>query len=145
MQERATDIQIGFAARHEHQSGKRIDDDPKYGDRAGAIVKRIEGGEPAVISTLVISQVCGYLKWKKRTDAIPKFLLFLRSLPNLSKTDTSFLDFVRAQQLSSGANTDWKLWDDLVIAAQMKRLDVDEIYSNDSDFDAIPGIRRIFE
>jgi predicted nucleic acid-binding protein len=120
-------------------------DDPRYGDRAGVIVKRIEGGEQVVTSTLVISQICGYLKWKKRVDAIPKFLLFLRSLPNLSKADTSFLDFVRAQKLLSETKTDWKLWDDLVIAAQMKRLDVGEIYSNDSDFDAIPGIRRIFE
>jgi predicted nucleic acid-binding protein len=36
-------------------------------------------------------------------------------------------------------------WDDIVIASQMKRCGIDEIYSNDSDFDSIPGIKRVFE
>lgn len=36
------------------------------------------------------------------------------------------------------------MWDDLVITAQMKRLGITEIYSNDKDFDRIPWIKRIF-
>jgi predicted nucleic acid-binding protein len=38
----------------------------------------------------------------------------------------------------------WEAWDDLVIASQMKRLGVKEIYSNDRDFDLIPDIKRVF-
>lgn len=118
--------------------------DPQHGDLATTIIKRIEGGEQVITSTIVISQVCGYLKWKKRPDVIPSFLAFLRSLPNLIKVDTTFTDFVEAQEFSIEHNIDWRLWDDLIIAVQMKRLRIDEIYSSDVDFDTIPGVKRIF-
>ncbi len=119
--------------------------DPRHGERATTVIKRIEGGEQVATSTLVISQVCGYLKWKKRFDVIPSFLAFLRSLPNLIKVDTTFMDFVEAQHFCVERNIAWKLWDDLVIAMQMRRLGIDEIYSNDADFDIISGARRIFK
>ena len=35
-------------------------------------------------------------------------------------------------------------WNDLVVVAQMQREGVSGIYSNDEDFDLIPGIERIF-
>ena len=38
----------------------------------------------------------------------------------------------------------WRLWDDLVIAAQMLRVNVSKIYSNDSDFDLIGDVERVF-
>ena len=116
--------------------------DPKYGTTAGKILKRIEAEETAVTSTLVISQVSAYLKWKKRADVIPSFLDFLQSLPNLSKMETSFSDFVEARKTQHGH---WLRWDDFIIAAQMKRQNIGEIYSNDSDFDSISGIERFFE
>ena len=119
--------------------------DPRYGSTATQIIERIEEGEEAATSTLVISQVCGYLKWKKRHDVIPSFLGFLRSLPNLVKVDTTFIDFVQAQEIRIKYSLDWKFWDDLIITVQMKRQKISEIYSNDKDFDVIPGIRRIFK
>ena len=120
-------------------------EDPKYSDTATEIIKRIEKGEEAATSTLVISQVCGYLKWRRRHDVIPSFLGFLRSLPNLIKVDTTFIDFVQAQELCIKRNLNWEMWDDLVIAVQMSRLKIYEIYSNDKDFDNIPGVKRIFK
>ena len=120
-------------------------DDPRYGKKASGIMERIEGGEPAATSTLVISQVCGYLRWKKRQDAIPAFVLFLRSLPSLSKISTEFADIVGAQEFSVQHKLDGKLWDDVVITIQMMRMSINEIYSNDTDFDTIPGIKRVFE
>jgi predicted nucleic acid-binding protein len=36
------------------------------------------------------------------------------------------------------------MWDDILIVAQMKRIGINEIYSNDKDFDRIPQIKRIF-
>ncbi len=116
--------------------------DPKYGRTAAKILGRIEEEENAVTSTLVISQVSGYLKWKKKADVISSFLEFLQSLPNLTKMDTSFADFVEAKRMQT---TRWSQWDDLVIASQMKRSEIGEIYSNDSDFDSISGIKRFFE
>ena len=120
-------------------------EDPRYGDTATEIIERIENGEEAATSTLVILQVCGYLKWRGRRDVIPSFLWFLRSLPSLIKVDTTFIDFVQAQELCIKHNLNWKMWDDLVIAAQMSRLKISEIYSNDKDFDNIPGVKRIFK
>ena len=122
-----------------------MEQDPRRGETATAIIKKIEKGEQAATSTLVISQVCGYLKWKKRPDVIPSFLAFLRSLPNVIKVDTTFTDFVQAQEFCVKHSVDWELWDDLIIAVQMKRLKTDEIYSDDVDFDHIPGIKRIFK
>lgn len=90
----------------------------------------------------MISQVASYLKWKKKANLIPNFMDFLQSLPNLTKMETSFMDFVASRKLEQANGA---IWDDLVIASQMKRNNLDEIYSNDSDFDGIPGIRRLFK
>ena len=40
------------------------------------------------------------------------------------------------------AGLSWQHWDDLVIAAQMERLDIKEIYPNDKDFEKILGLRK---
>ncbi|RLF18856.1 MAG: PIN domain nuclease [Thermoprotei archaeon] len=117
--------------------------DPNYGDKASSILERIERGEEAAVSTLAIAQVCSYLKWKRRADVIPSFIAFLSSLPNLVKVETTFLDLVEAADLCREVG--WDKWDDVIIAIQMKKLGVDEIYSNDKDLDQIPSIRRVFD
>ncbi len=116
--------------------------DPKYAETAGRILSRIEKGEEAATSTLVINQVVSYLKWKKATTSIPRFLDFLQSLPSLAKEETSFADFVEAKKR---ADQKWNVFDDFVIASQMERLHIEEIYSNDSDFDRMEHIKRVFE
>jgi predicted nucleic acid-binding protein len=115
--------------------------DPKHGKTANRILERIEDEESAATSTLIISQVSAYLKWKKRANVIPIFLDFLQSLPNLTKIETSFADFIEAKKVQ---HRNRELWDDLVIASQMRRSSINEIYSNDSDFDSIPGVHRLF-
>lgn len=119
-------------------------DDSAFGGRAGEILSAIEEGETAATSTLVVAQVCGYLRWKRLEDAIPTFIDLLRSLPSLTKEDTTFLDVNLAYALQGATKLQWRMWDDLVIASQMRRLGIEEIYSNDQDFDAIRGIKRIF-
>jgi len=119
--------------------------DPRHGEQATRIIKRIEEGEETITSTLIIAQVCGYLKWRKRPEVIGTFLDFILSLPNLKKIETTFMDFIQARELSARYGINWKLWDDLVISAQMKRLNIGDIYSNDTDFDRVPTVRRIFE
>lgn len=119
-------------------------DDPVYGERAGEILSRIEAGEATATSTLVIAQVCSYLKWKKLEVAISTFIDLLRSLPSLDKEDTTFLDVASAYALQEKTKLKWKMWDDLVIASQMRRLGIEEIYSNDKDFDSIYRVKRVF-
>lgn len=118
--------------------------DPLHGDRATEILKSIEAGEATTTSTLIIAQVCGYLKWKKRESTIPIFLNLLRGLTSLKKVETEFMDFMETIEEQKRLEAPWKIWDDLVIATQMKRLGMFEIYSNDLDFDKIPQVKRIF-
>lgn len=117
--------------------------DPKFGKVAKEILTRIQNEEEsALTSTIVISQVSSYLKWKRRVNTIPIFLEFMRSLPNLTKGETTFADYL---DLTTSREIRPDNWDDIVIASQMRRHGVIEIYSNDSDFDSIPGIKRVFE
>ncbi|MBO3841445.1 MAG: type II toxin-antitoxin system VapC family toxin [Candidatus Brockarchaeota archaeon] len=118
--------------------------DPLYGKTARKIIERIENGEESYTSTLVIAQVCGYLKWKKKHDVIPLFLSFLKGLTSLQKIETSILDFEEARNLQKQQNLPWTIWDDIVVSAQMKRINIKEIYSNDKDFDKMPWVKRLF-
>jgi len=52
--------------------------DPVHGQKAKSILEKIEGGERSTTSTLVIVQVCSYLKWKGRQNMIPLFLSLLK-------------------------------------------------------------------
>jgi len=116
--------------------------DPRYGEKASKILERIEEGELTATSTFVITQVCSYLRWRGKSEVISKFLILLKSLPSLVKIETMFQDFIQAIEICEKIG--WDVWDDTVIAAQMMRLKISEIYSNDADFDRIPGIKRIF-
>jgi len=119
--------------------------DPRYGETASRILRRIEEGEETATSTLVVAQVCGYLRWKGRSDIIPLYIDFLRSIPNLMKMETTLDDFLEAEEICRSHSIGWRMWDDAVITAQMRRIGVDEIYSNDGDFDSIPGVKRLFK
>lgn len=118
--------------------------DEQYGETASPILERISRGEEAATSTLILSQVIAYLRWKKKGFVIPQFIDFLRSTPTIHKVETSFSDFVAAQKLQEKTKVKWASWDDLTIAAQMSRTGITEIYSNDKDFDTIPNIKRVF-
>ncbi len=118
--------------------------DPRNGKRSTQILESVEDGEETVTSTLAVAQVCGYLKWKKKERTIPVFLDLLRGLTSLWKAGTDFVDFVEASNAQKRLQLSLGAWDDLVLAAQMRRLGVVEIYSRDADFDQIPGIKRIF-
>ena len=119
--------------------------DATYGQKAKTIIEKIESGENTATSTLTIAQVCSYLKWKRRENIIPLFLSFLKGLTSLQKIETNILDFEEARTMQQQLNLPWSMWDDIVIAVQMKRLNIKEIYSNDKDFDRVQWIKRIWE
>lgn len=118
--------------------------DPTYGQKARNLLEKIGAGEKSATSTLVITQVCSYLKWKGRQNAIPLFLSLLKTLTSLQKIETCMLDFEEARNIQTELSLPWSMWDDIVIAAQMRRLNIKEIYSNDNDFDKFPWIKRVF-
>lgn len=91
--------------------------DPTYGDRATEILKSIEAGEETSTSTLIIAQVCGYLRWKKRENTVSVFLNLLKGLTSLKKVETEFMDFINASDEQKRLRISWSIWDDLVIAA----------------------------
>lgn len=94
-------------------------------------------------STLALSQVFSHLRKRKKYRGIDKFYEYLEGTP-LSITDTTRIDLDRAREMKHEFNLPWSMWDDLVLASQMDRLKVTEIYSNDSDFDKLKGVKRIF-
>ncbi len=117
--------------------------DLRYGRRAREILEYVERGQETAVPIIAITQVCAYLKWRKLPDAIPIFIALLQSLPTLNKEETMFSDYISTFSLRERLHLPWSMWDDLVIASQMQRLGIREIYSFDSDFDKIPMIKRL--
>ncbi len=121
-----------------------IMNDPSYAMKSVGILTRFEEGvDMGWTSTLALSQVFAHLRKRKKYRGIDKFYEYLEGTP-LSITDTTRIDLDRAREMKHEFNLPWSMWDDLVLASQMDRLKVTEIYSNDSDFDKLKGVKRIF-
>ena len=119
-------------------------DDPSFSTKALGILSRIEqGSESGWTSTLALGQVFSHLKKRRRYEAIDKFYDFLEGTP-IRVSETTREDLVGARTTKEEQNLPWSMWDDLVIASQMRRLGVSEIYSNDRDFDKLSGLKRFF-
>ena len=118
--------------------------DPSYSEKALRILSGIEqGSESGWTSTLALSQVFSHLKKRRRYQAIDKFYDFLDGTP-IRVSETTREDLTRARITKEEQSLPWSMWDDLVIASQMRRLGVSEIYSNDADFDKLNGLERFF-
>jgi predicted nucleic acid-binding protein len=118
--------------------------DPSFAERSLQVLTNFENGkETGWTSTLALSQVFSHLKKRGKHPVIDKFYEYLESSP-INVTETSRDDLTRAHDIKKEQSLPWSMWDDLVIAAQMERLEVGEIYSNDIDFDRINGLKRIF-
>jgi predicted nucleic acid-binding protein len=118
--------------------------DPAYSARALQILTGFEEGkDQGWTSTIVLSQAFSHLKKRKKYHAIDKFYDFLEGSPILV-TETTRDDIVNARTGKEDQGLPWSMWDDLVIAAQMRRLKISEIYSNDADFDKLKGLKRLF-
>ena len=115
---------------------------PEFGAVAKRILSRVENGEESVTSSLVIAEVCAWLQYHSMKSDVKTFLKALESYPSLRKIDTTYVDLLTAQQLE--AKHSHLEFFDRVYLAQMARLSIDEIYSNDKGFDKIRGIKRIF-
>lgn len=118
--------------------------DPQYYEKARTILERIEKGEEAVTSTLVLEEIFVFLEGRKASQKIPKVLDSIRSYSTLRIEPYFIEDMVSAISLLK--NLEFKIdWDDALIATSMKRIGLNEIYSNDAHFDIIPNIKRTFQ
>ena len=120
-----------------------IDGNPTFGEKARVILLRIEGGEEAVTSTLVLEEVCIHVEQEYSASDIPTVLHSILSYDSLKVEPYTVGDMLRSAEMlkDSGFKIDW---DDAIIAAVMERLEIKEIYSNDSHFDKIPHLKRVF-
>ena len=118
--------------------------DPTQASKALRILTRFEeGAETGWTSTLALSQVFSHLKKRKNFQALDRLYDYLRGSP-INIAETTREDIEQARTIKEGQGHSWDMWDDLVIAAQMNRLGVSEIYSNDADFDKVRGLKRTF-
>ncbi|MBB5254441.1 type II toxin-antitoxin system VapC family toxin [Sulfurisphaera ohwakuensis] len=114
--------------------------DPSYGERAKEILKTAEE-DIAYSSTLIISQVLAHLERKKKVDVIPIFINYLQQ-SGIYISETTWEDVINGIKLLQELKLGYKLWDDAIIFSQMKRLGIDVIYSNDTDFDLFHANRK---
>ena len=118
--------------------------DPRYGKACLRILERMEKGEEqGITSTLVLSQVIAHLARRRKSEAIKLFIDYIRET-GIIVIETTFLDFVEATTEMSKLNLNYRIWDDLIISCQMKRNGVQEIYTNDKDFEKIKWVKPIF-
>ncbi|ACR41442.1 type II toxin-antitoxin system VapC family toxin [Saccharolobus islandicus] len=115
--------------------------DPSYGERAKELLKIAEN-EETYSSTIVISQVLSHLERRKKIEVIPIFVNYLQQ-SGINIIETTWEDIVNALKLLQSLGLSYKLWDDAIISNQMKRLRIDLIYSNDTDFDLLQ-VKREF-
>jgi len=116
---------------------------PEFGAVARRILERIGSGEEAATSSLVIAEVCAWLEYHKKKNDVSTFLSAVDSYPSLQKLDTTYADEQRAKELERSHPR--LQFFDMVYLAQMERLKLTEIYSNDRAFDRVKGIKRIFQ
>ncbi|MDK2384287.1 MAG: type II toxin-antitoxin system VapC family toxin [Candidatus Korarchaeota archaeon] len=84
-----------------------------------------------------------HLERKASLDAIPLFLEFLED-NSVEVLATTFEDFMEALNYARRESVSLRMWDDLVIAAQMRREGIRIVVSSDRDFDRIDWIVRVF-
>jgi predicted nucleic acid-binding protein len=114
-----------------------------FGPVARRILDRIDSGEEAVTSSLVIAEVSAWLEYHKKKSEIDTFLDAIDSYPTLHKSETTYADELRAKEFQR-SHPRLEFFD-RVYLAQMERLKLNELYSNDRGFDRVKGIKRIFE
>lgn len=116
---------------------------PTFGTMARKILERVSHGEETVTSSLVIAEVCAWIEYQKKRSEVKIFLDAVDSYPCLHKCETTYADELRARELERSYPR--LEFFDRVYLAQMERLKLREIYSNDRGFDRVKGMKRVFE
>ena len=106
------------------------------------ILKRIENGEEAATSLAVIQEVVDWLEYNNRKKEVRSFLTAVNSYLTMNKLDNTWDDFFTALNDADEHSVDFV---DALTLQTMKKNKINEIYSNDKDFDRVKWIKRIWE
>jgi|LGVF01.1.fsa_nt_gb predicted nucleic acid-binding protein len=110
-------------------------------ERSKEIIRKINGGEEEVITTVVhLSEVSNILKRALSMADLHSLLIGLYSLDNVRIVDTTKEVYLCAIELMSELKIDPN---DCLAAEVMRREDISEIYSFDKGFDDVNGIIRV--
>lgn len=106
------------------------------------ILKRIENGEEALTNTAVIQEVVDWLEYNNRKREVKSFITAINSYLTMNKINTAWDDMLTALDDMEKHDIDFV---DALTLQTMKKNNIKEIYSNDTDFDRIKWIKRIWE
>ena len=109
---------------------------------ADDILGRIESGEEAATSVSVIQEVIKWLEYNNRKKEIGNFLLAINSYLSMNKITTAWDIFLPSIE---DMNKKQISFVDSLTLQIMKEHKINEIYSNDKDFDRIEWVKRIWE
>jgi len=116
-----------------------LGDDPVFGGRATAIIRRIENGERALTSSLTLWLAHVVLSGLSEGYSEEGLIRKIRELGFLQIEPLLLRDYVHALELTRKYRLD--LEDALHLATALRR-GLGEIYTNDPDFDRTP-VKRV--
>ena len=111
-------------------------------DISKRILERIENGEEAAISSAIIQEVVDWLEYNNQKKEVRSFLTAINSYFSLQKLNNTWNDYLPALDNVDKYGIDFV---DALTLQQMKKNKINEIYSNDKDFDRIKWTTRIWE
>ena len=106
------------------------------------ILERIENGEETVTSLAIIQEVIDWLEYNNRKKEVRSFLMGINSYLSMEKLSVSWDDFLPALNDIDEHQIDFV---DALTLQKMKKNKINEIYSNDKDFDRTKWAKRIWE
>jgi predicted nucleic acid-binding protein len=106
------------------------------------ILKRIENGEETATNLAVIQEVVDWLEYNNRKKEVRSFLTAVNSYLTMNKLNITWDDLLTALDDVDEHNIDFV---DALTLQTMKKNKINEIYSNDKDFDRVKRIERIWE
>lgn len=106
------------------------------------ILKRIENGEETATNLAVIQEVVDWLEYNNRKKEVRSFLTAVNSYLTMNKFHITWDNLLAALNDMDEHKIDFT---DALTLQTMEKNKINEIYSNDKDFDRVQWIKRIWE
>jgi predicted nucleic acid-binding protein len=106
------------------------------------ILKRIENGEETATSLAIIQEVVDWLEYNNRKKEARTFLTAINSYLTMNKLTITWSGLLTALDNTAEPKIDFV---DALTLQTMQNNKINEIYSNDKDFDRVKWVKRIWE
>ena len=106
------------------------------------ILKRIEKGEEAVTNTAIIQEVADWLEYNNREREVKSFITAVNSFLTMHKVNITWDEMLATLDDMERHDIDFV---DALTLQTMKKNKITEIYSNDTDFDRVNWVKRVWE